>query len=150
MTDLDPVALEEAKLLPCPFCGWEARIAKSGAATAIACDSCGVAPYVYRLTEAEARAAWNRRAASVELQAERDALSHDLKLVQTQLDEAESSLSTLRSALDEAATALEEARRFALRVIRDGVELDDFDLAEHALIKQIDAARTKIKEATNG
>lgn len=57
----------EIKLKPCPFCGGEARISKSGSLCIVMCadakGDCPVKPWVGRYgSEADVIDDWNRRA----------------------------------------------------------------------------------------
>jgi Lar family restriction alleviation protein len=65
---MDDARIEAVALLPCPFCGETASTERNtvfgptGAPWAIGCDVNGCAEFAWFQSEAEAIAAWNRRA----------------------------------------------------------------------------------------
>jgi Lar family restriction alleviation protein len=86
MSELSQNNTKNGKLLPCPFCGGEAKMHyDANGSKWVACENreCEIQPYLYRTkrTEAEAITAWNSRAERTCHINELDALTQTLSMV---------------------------------------------------------------------
>lgn len=128
------------KLAPCPFCGGEASMERFGFIV-----FCKVCPASIETIEAPARAAWNRRAPSPEVQS----LRSELEAMTKERDDYRDGAKAETDAGDEARSELEACRE----AMKERIELslrrwDDAEFfAIEPFIEEIRAALNLAREA---